>query len=109
MMRKDKKRFKVAMIGHKRVPSREGGIEVVVEELSVRMVERGLKVDVYNRKDRFGKAYKQPREYKGIRIIQIPTFKVSALNAFVYSVLASFRALFGGMTVFITMLKDRAL
>ena len=96
MMRKDKKRFKVAMIGHKRVPSREGGIEVVVEELSVRMVERGLKVDVYNRKDRFGKAYKQPREYKGIRIIQIPTFKVSALNAFVYSVLASFRALFGG-------------
>ena len=59
MMRKDKKRFKVAMIGHKRVPSREGGIEVVVEELSVRMVERGLKVDVYNRKDRFGKAYKK--------------------------------------------------
>lgn len=95
-LRKNKNVFKVAMIGHKRVPSREGGIEVVVEELSVRMVEKGLKVDVYNRKDKFGKAHKQPREYKGIRIIQIPTFKISALNAFVYSILASIRALFGG-------------
>ena len=25
--------MKIAMIGHKRVPSREGGIEIVVEEL----------------------------------------------------------------------------
>lgn len=30
--------MKVAMIGHKRVPSHEGGIEVVVEELATRMV-----------------------------------------------------------------------
>ena len=27
------------MLGHKRIPSREGGIEVVVEELSTRMVD----------------------------------------------------------------------
>lgn len=27
--------------GHKRIPSREGGIEIVVEELSTRMVKKG--------------------------------------------------------------------
>lgn len=94
--KKADKKFKVAMIGHKRIPTREGGVEIVVEELSVRMAKNGLKVDAYNRKDRFGKAHKQPAEFKGVRIIQIPTFRMSALNAFVYSVLASIRALFGG-------------
>ena len=33
-----KKQLRVAMMGHKRVPSREGGIEIVVEELCSRMV-----------------------------------------------------------------------
>ncbi len=87
---------KIAMIGHKRIPTREGGVEVVVEKLAAGMVKRGIRVDAYNRKDKFGREYKQPSEFEGIRIIRVPTFKMSALNAFVYSVLASFRALFGG-------------
>ena len=33
--------MKIAMIGHKRIPSREGGVERVVEELSTRFVEQG--------------------------------------------------------------------
>ena len=47
--------MKIAMIGHKRIPSREGGVEVVVEELSTRLVKKGYEVDVYNRK---GKMFK---------------------------------------------------
>ena len=39
----------IAMLGHKRIPSREGGIEIVVEELSTRMVKKGHKVTCYNR------------------------------------------------------------
>lgn len=35
---KDKK-LNIAMLGHKRIPSREGGIEIVVGELATRMVE----------------------------------------------------------------------
>ena len=42
---------KIAMFGHKRVPSREGGIEIVVEELSARMVRDGYEVVCYNRRD----------------------------------------------------------
>lgn len=39
---KDKKSLNIAMLGHKRIPSREGGIEIVVEELATRMVQLGM-------------------------------------------------------------------
>ena len=91
--------MKIAMIGHKRIPSREGGIEVVVEELATRMVQRGHQVDVYNRRGHHvsGKENdsKKIKTYKGIRIITIPTFQNKQLNAVVYSILATIRALFG--------------
>lgn len=44
---KNKKSLNIAMLGHKRIPSREGGIEIVVEELATRMVTLGHKVTCY--------------------------------------------------------------
>lgn len=38
--------MKIAMFGHKRIPSREGGVEIVVEELASRMVKTGNKTDI---------------------------------------------------------------
>lgn len=32
--------LRIAMLGHKRIPSREGGIEIVVEELATRMAKK---------------------------------------------------------------------
>lgn len=88
--------MKIAMIGHKRVPSREGGIEIAVEELAVRLTAMGHRVDCYNRWQEFGgKAVRPPREYKGVRLIKIPTLADPSLNAFIYSVLAVIRAVFG--------------
>lgn len=37
------------MIGQKRIPSREGGVEIVVNELSTRLAAKGYEVDAYNR------------------------------------------------------------
>lgn len=92
--------MKIAMIGQKRVPSREGGVEIVVEELAVRMAALGHQVDCYNRWDLPAKGAAKPlKEYKGVRLIQIPTFRHQTLNAFVYSVLATIRAVFGGYDV----------
>lgn len=91
--------MKIAMIGHKRIPSREGGIEIVVTELSKRLVKLGSSVTAYNRAgshvsgSRF-KTAKKLHEYEGIRIITVPTPKSSKLNAIVYSALASVRASF---------------
>ena len=98
-----RQKIKVAMIGHKRIPSREGGVEVVVEELSTRLVDRDYQVEAYNRSGYHvsGKEYGNSRKkyYKGIRIFIVPTFKNGKLNAIVYSVLATLRALFGGYDV----------
>lgn len=41
--------LRIAMIGHKRYGSREGGVEVVVTELARRMVELGHEVTCYDR------------------------------------------------------------
>lgn len=99
MKKKKKDSLKIAMIGHKRIPSREGGVEIVVDELSSRYVELGHRVDAYNRSGYHvsGKEFDEKREkyYKGIRIITIPTFSSSKLNAICYSVLATIRALWG--------------
>lgn len=98
-----KNQIKIAMIGHKRIPSREGGIEIVVYELARRLVQKGYRVDAYNRKGHHvsGKKFMQSigKNYEGIRIITIPTFESSKLNAIVYSMLATIRALFGGYDV----------
>lgn len=91
--------LRVAMIGHKRIPSREGGVEIVVDELSTRMVKLGCEVDAYNRFGYHvsGKEFDEKREryYNGVRIFTIPTPSSSSLNAIVYSFLATIRSLFG--------------
>ncbi len=97
--------MKIAMIGHKRIPSREGGIEIVVEELSTRLVQMGHSVTVYNRmgrhvsdKDADKEAHKL-KKYKGIRIVHVPTPSNKAMNAIVYSFIATIMALFGNYDV----------
>ncbi|MCD7726126.1 MAG: glycosyltransferase family 4 protein [Clostridiales bacterium] len=91
------------MIGHKRIPSREGGVEIVVEELAVRMAALGHRVDAYNRFGHHvsGKKYDQEygwkgrKYYQGVRVYIVPTFRRSSLNAIVYAFFATVRALFG--------------
>jgi glycosyltransferase involved in cell wall biosynthesis len=97
----DNQQLHIAMIGQKRVPSREGGVEIVVWEMAQRLVRMGHLVDCYNRSG----YHIHPRDYDtkpgmpgrydgGVRIITVPTFRNVKLNAIVYSVLASFRVLF---------------
>lgn len=81
--------MKIAMIGHKRIPSRSGGVEVVVEELSSRMVRKGHEVAVYNRNC----GEKKIKEYRGAEIVEVRTFKKQALNAMVYSLFATLKVI----------------
>lgn len=87
--------MKIAIIGHKRIPSNEGGIEKGVEQHAVRMVRRGHDVTVYNRGGHnvFGKEFdgKKLKKYKGIKIITIPTVKGAACVP-IYSFLATIHA-----------------
>lgn len=100
----NKSKLHIAMIGQKRVPSREGGVEVVVWELATRLRDKGHVVDCYNRYQK----HKQPRKKVAgklgfysddIRIIVVPTVNNGKLNAIVYAFFATIRALFGGYDV----------
>ena len=90
--------MRIAMIGHKRIPSREGGVEIVVEELSTRLVKIGHRVDVYNRKGNNvankNIKTKKLKNYKGVNIITIPTINKKGLDALIYSFFASIVASF---------------
>lgn len=94
-----KNKFNIAMLGQKRIPSREGGVEVVVEELATRMVKNGNNVTCYNRREHHvsGKEYdaRKIKEYKGIRIKTVPTINCRGLAAMSSSVFAAIRAAFG--------------
>ena len=87
------------MLGHKRIPSREGGIEVVVEELSTRMVKLGHQVTCFNRKGHHvsGSEFDggQLTEYKGVKLKAVWTLDKKGLAAMTSSLSAAIKAAFG--------------
>ena len=84
--------MKVAMLGHKRIPGREGGVEVVVEEVSTRLARRGIDVTVYNRRK---KGLVLPKFYKGVRLVSVPTIEKKSTDAVVYSFIATMACVVG--------------
>ena len=84
-------RLRIAVFGHKRIPSREGGIEIVVDELSTRMVALGHSVTVYNRKSKYvsGDKVEHVNEYKGVKIKEVFTIDRRGLAALTSSFFAS--------------------
>lgn len=97
------KKFRIAMLGHKRIPSREGGIEIVVEELATRMVAQGHSVTCYNRRGHHvsGREFDKEleNEYKGIKIKSVWTINRKGLAAMTSSVAGALRASFGKFDV----------
>ena len=93
--------MKIAMLGHKRIPSREGGIEIVVEELSTRMAAAGHSVTAFNRKGKHvsGGEVKRVNEYKGVKIVEVPTIDRKGLAAFSSAFFGSIRAGLGDFDV----------
>lgn len=89
--------MRIAMIGHKQVPSRSGGIEVVVEELAARMVSNGDEVTCYNRRNKDVK--NTEKVYKGIQIKTVPTINKKGLAAVTASFFASLYAAFGNYDI----------
>ena len=95
---KENTSLKVAMIGHKRIPSREGGVEIVVEELSTRMVKKGMEVTCYNRKGKHALDKSQKvnhiKEYKGVKLKSVLTIDVKGLAAMTSSFFGAIKILF---------------
>src|SRR5437764_2910257 len=88
--------MRVAFIGTRGVPATFGGIEHHVEEVGSRLAERGHDVTVYCRANYVPES--RP-EYKGMRLVRLPTVSSMRLDAIVHSALSTVRALGQGYDI----------
>lgn len=89
------KKLNIAMLGHKHMLSREGGIEIVVNELATRMSKRGHKVVCYDRKTHHVSGdtpLDNRREVDGVKIIPVWTIERKGLAAMTSSLSAAWKA-----------------
>ena len=93
MKNMQKRPKRIAMIGHKFIPSRNGGVEVVVSNLAPHLAKLGYDVTCYNRTDREAvkrrKAGELMREYRGVRLVWTPTVNRRGMAAMSSSIIAS--------------------
>ena len=91
--------MKVAMVGHKVIPSRRGGIENVLTSLCPLLVEKGIDVTCYNRSsDKVENEYigtVKDKKYKGVTLKNAWTINRKGLSAMVASFTAAICATFG--------------
>lgn len=93
--------LRLTFLGQKLMPSRQGGIEIVVGELSTRMAALGYDVTCYNRRGHHvsGKEFDDGtanlKEYKNVKLKSVPTIEVRGLAAMSSSFFASVAAAFG--------------
>jgi len=87
--------MRIAMIGQRAILE-AGGIERHVEELSTRLAASGHEVIVYCRPP----STIRPAEYRGVRLVTLPTIAQKHLATFVHSLLATFDGLRRGVEVF---------
>lgn len=93
-----KKTKRIAMIGHKFIPSRDGGVEVVVSNLAPHLAKIGYDVTCFNRTNKQFKKQKKsaplPRDYEGVHLIWTPTVDRRGLAAMSSSLIATVMAAF---------------
>lgn len=96
-------KLKIAMYGHKRIPSREGGIEVVVGEIAPRMVKLGHEVTCFNRRGHHvsGKEHdmEQLTSYQGVQLKNVFTINRKGIAAVTSSFFGALYAAFGNYDV----------
>lgn len=91
--------MKIAMIGQKGIPSRAGGIEIHVEEISKRLVYLGYEVEAYSRKDYCDEEYSNSL-YKGINIKYTPFINSKHLDSITHTFTSTISALLSHCDIF---------
>ena len=95
--------MKVAMIGHKVIPSRRGGIESVLTNLCPLLVENGIDVTCYNRSsDKVENEYigtVKNNKFRGVKIKKAWTLNGKGISAMIASFAAAISAAFSNYDV----------
>lgn len=82
--------MKIALMGTRGVPASYSGFETCVEQLGMRLVQRGHEVTVYCRSHHI--TYAEPT-YLGMRLVKLPTIANKYLDTLVHSFVSSLHAL----------------
>ena len=88
--------MKLAIIGTRGVPANYGGFETFAEELGARLAARGHQVTVYGRR-----GFIDPRlgEYRGMRLVVLPSLRSKHLETVSNTLLAALHAARSGFDV----------
>ena len=82
--------MKLAILGTRGIPANYGGFETFAEELSVRLAARGHDVTVYGRSNNIRYT---GNEYKGVKIVVLPTIGTKHLDTVFHTFLSVFHAI----------------
>lgn len=83
--------MKIAFIGQKGIPTKQGGIEKHVQELSLKLAKADFDITVYCR-PHYTKSNKT--KYRGIKIVNLLSLKTKHLDAITHTFITSIHAIF---------------
>ena len=83
--------MKVAILGTRGIPAAYSGFETAVEQIASRLVDRGHDVTVYCRPHVVDPSI---AEWKGARLVHLPTVRNKYLDTFVHTLLSAMHAAF---------------
>jgi glycosyltransferase involved in cell wall biosynthesis len=88
--------MRIAFLGTRGIPACYSGFETFLEQLSVRLAQRGHDVTVYNRLpfNRYGE-----KTFKGVRIVRLPTIPTKATDTIVHTSLSVLHSLGQGCDI----------
>jgi glycosyltransferase involved in cell wall biosynthesis len=81
--------MKIAVIGAKGIPPKQGGIEHYCAEMYPRMVAQGHTVDLFARTSATTMAPFASYDYRGVRVVSLPGSGIKGVDAFVTSAIGS--------------------
>jgi len=85
--------MKIAILGARGIPANYGGFDTLVEELSVRLVNRyKMDVTVYCRSNYYKE---RPKTYKNVRCVYIYAWRIKGLESLLHTFLSAIHTVFG--------------
>jgi glycosyltransferase involved in cell wall biosynthesis len=84
--------MKIAVIGSKGLPPKQGGIEHYCAEVYPRIVAQGHSVDLFARSSYTDRSWFDSSDYKGVRVINLPSLPLRGVDAFLTSALGAIAA-----------------
>ena len=86
--------MKIAVIGAKGIPAKQGGIERYCQELYPQLVAQGHSVDLFARPSYTNNPWFSSHDYQGVNVISLPSLPIRGLDAFTSSAFGALATVF---------------